>query len=192
MNATASMAGGNTFHSSQAKASTSLSKSVLNYFKGTTSNFTNIRVAQSVQNKNLKSFMYKEGDPIEDAHSDYPYSKLPTGLNEKRGKHQLFITTLYNKIIMLHLCPTTGEVYIHELDPQMCFKYSNSISLAKGDVLHQIQVVDNLIVIHNVDQKSTNLYDVKLAEYYLPLCVDNLDVDTQYFVDTYHTDKIFP
>lgn len=58
-------------------------------------------------------------------------------------------------------------------------------------MLHQIQVVDNLIVVHNMDEKSTNLYDIKLAEYALPVLVDNLDVDTQYYVDTYHTDAIF-
>jgi hypothetical protein len=137
MNATASMAGGNTFNATQSKASTSLSKSVLNYFKGTTSNFTNIKVAPSVQNKNLKMFITREeGDEEEDLPPDYSYGRLPSGLNDKRGKHQILITTLYNKIIMLHLCPTTGEIYIHELDPNMCFKYSNSISLAKGAVLH--------------------------------------------------------
>lgn len=66
---------------------------------------------------------------------------------------------------MLHLCPNTGEIYIHELDPNNSFKYSQSISISKGDSLYQMQVVDNLIVVHNLDQKSTNLYDVKLAEY---------------------------
>lgn len=41
-----------------------------------------------------------------------------------------------------------------------------------------MQVIDNLIVVHNIDQKSTNIYDIKLAEYNLPICQDNLDVDT--------------
>lgn len=188
MNATASMAGGNTFH--QTKVSTSLSKSVLNYFKGTTSNFTNIKVATAVQNKNLKMFMTKSRDE-EELPPEYSTARLPSGLNNKRGKHQLLVTTLYNKIVMLHLCPATGEIYIHELDPTMSFKYSNSISLARGEVLHQIQVVDNLIVVHNMDQKSTNVYDIKLAEYYLPLCMDNLDVDTSFYEDCYHTDPVF-
>jgi len=41
-----------------------------------------------------------------------------------------------------------------------------------------MQVSDNLIVVHNIDEKSTNYYDIKLAEYSQPVCVDNLDVDT--------------
>ena len=50
--------------------------------------------------------------------------KLPRGLNDKRNKHQIFITSLYNKAVMLHLSPQTGEIFIHELDPSMIFKYS--------------------------------------------------------------------
>lgn len=77
--------------------------------------------------------------------------QLPSNLNEKRSKHQLFVCTIYNKIVLLHLSPQLGEVYIHELDPNMSFKYSNSISLPKGDVLYQMQLVDNMIAIHNID-----------------------------------------
>ena len=54
-----------------------------------------------------------------------------------------------------------------------------------------MQIVDNLLVVHNIDQKSTNLYDIKLAEYSVPICVENLDVDTQYYVDKYHSDQLF-
>tara|TARA_B110000285_G_C15071700_1_gene588342 strand:+ start:256 stop:426 length:171 start_codon:yes stop_codon:yes gene_type:complete len=53
-------------------------------------------------------------------------------------------------------------------------------------------VVDNLIVIHNVDEKSSNFYDIKLAEYAQPICVDNLDIDTSYANEFYHSDLIFP
>ena len=45
-------------------------------------------------------------------------------------------------------------------------------------------------MLHNLDEKSTNLYDIKLAEYSQPVCVDNLDVDTQ-FANEYHSDLIF-
>lgn len=72
---------------------------------------------------------------------------------------------MYNKVIMFHLSPQTGEIFLHELEPSLNLKYSQSIQLQKGDVLHQMQVVDNLLVVHNIDQKSTNFYDVKLAEY---------------------------
>jgi len=61
MNATASIAGG----APNANASKStFSKSVYNYFKGSTQTFTNIQVAPSVQNKNLKMFVQREEDEI--------------------------------------------------------------------------------------------------------------------------------
>lgn len=53
--------------------------------------------------------------------------------------------------MLLHLCPNTGEIFIHELDPNVTFKYNQSIVIPRGDVLHQMQVVDNLIVVHNID-----------------------------------------
>jgi len=52
-------------------------------------------------------------------------------------------------------------------------------------------VIDNLITVHNLDEKSTNFYDLKLAEYNVPVCVDNLDIDLQYAQESYHTDMIF-
>ena len=54
-----------------------------------------------------------------------------------------------------------------------------------------MQVIDNLIVVHNFNEKSTNMYDIKLAEYTSPICVDNLDIDTQYFLNKYHSDPLF-
>ena len=42
-----------------------------------------------------------------------------------------------------------------------------------------------------MDEKSTNMYDIKLAEYAQPVCVDNLDVDTQHAADQYHSDQLF-
>lgn len=39
-----------------------------------------------------------------------------------------------------------------------------------------MQVIDNLIVVHNMDEKSTQMYDLRI-DYYLPLCKPNLEVD---------------
>ena len=73
---------------------------------------------------------------VDDGFGDESGTKgLPKGLNEKKGKHQLIISSIYNKAIMLHLSPQTGEVQIHELDPQMTFKYSQSIILP-NNALH--------------------------------------------------------
>lgn len=139
-------------------------------------------MAPGVFNKNLKMFYTPDSGEDADLQIDggaNPDDAFPRGLNsDRRNKHQILITTLYNKAIMLHLSPQTGEIFIHELDPQMTFKYSQSIQIQKGDAVHQMQVADNLIVVHNIEQKSTNFYDIKLAEYAQPVCVDNLDVDT--------------
>lgn len=94
-------------------------------------------------------------------------------------------------MILLHLSPQTSEIYIHELDPQMTFKYSQSIVLPKGDITFQMQVVDNLIVVHNFADKSSHMYDIKLAEYTIPICVDNLDIDTSFYAENYHSDTLF-
>ena len=84
-------------------------------------------------------FMSRQDDENEEGMpGDYKKYLFPSNLNDKRSKHQLFVTTLYNKIVMLHLSPQMGEIYIHELDPNLCFKYSNSISLQKGDVLYHL------------------------------------------------------
>jgi hypothetical protein len=45
--------------------------------------------------------------------------------------------------------------------------------------------------VHNIYEKSTNFYDIKLAEYHLPVCMDNLDVETKFSEEYYHSDLIF-
>ena len=81
----------------------SFGQKALSFWKGTTQTFTNISVAPGVFNKNLKMF-YSNAEDIDGA--DPSQSLLPRDLNnDKKNKHQLFVTTLYNKAIMLHLSP---------------------------------------------------------------------------------------
>ena len=49
----------------------------------------------------------KDEDQQDDAGIDDPSKapRLPRGLNDRRNKHQIFVTSLYNKAIMLHLSP---------------------------------------------------------------------------------------
>ena len=81
----------------------------MNYFKGTTQTFTNISVAPGVYNKNLKMFNSQLANNEENAAAP-GHKGLPQGLNEKKNKHQLFISSIYNKTVMLHLSPATGEI----------------------------------------------------------------------------------
>lgn len=130
MNAAASVAGGSSMSQIQNSLTSSLRQSfsqrAYNYFKGTTQTFTNIQVASGVFNKNLKNMLRLNSD--EDAQFDDSKQASRTQC-DRRGKHQLFITSLYNKTVMLHLCPNTGEIYIHELDPNNSFKYTASIGI---------------------------------------------------------------
>ncbi len=52
-----------------------------------------------------------------------------------------------------------------------------------------MQIVDNLLAAHNIDQKSSLLFDINLAEYSIPICEENLDVDTQFVDEKYHSDQ---
>ena len=40
-----------------------------------------------------------------------------------------------------------------------------------------MQVIDNLLVIHNLDSRSTQVYDFKIVDYNIPLLKPNLRVD---------------
>ena len=41
-----------------------------------------------------------------------------------------------------------------------------------------MQIIDNLLVVHNLDEKATQIYDFKIQEYSNPLIGPNLNVDT--------------
>lgn len=80
-----------------------MAKSFMNYFKGHEKTFTNIQVAPAVNNKNLKMFMQRSEEDGDEASLRQGIQSL--NLNDKRNKHQLFLASLYNKIILLHLSP---------------------------------------------------------------------------------------
>lgn len=40
-----------------------------------------------------------------------------------------------------------------------------------------MQVVDNLLVVHNLDENATQLYDLKLEDWFEPMMVDSYRVD---------------
>jgi hypothetical protein len=40
-----------------------------------------------------------------------------------------------------------------------------------------MQLIDNLLVVHNLDEKSTQLYDLKIQDYASPLIGPHLNVD---------------
>ena len=46
--------------------------------------------------------------------------------------------------------------------------------------LVKMQIIDNTLVIHNMDEKSSQIYDFKIQDYGSPLIESNLEVDTSF------------
>ena len=77
-----------------------------------------------------------------------------------------------------------------ELDPITQYRYQSQITFPPGNQL-RLQVIDNLLVVHNLDTKSTNLYDFKIVDYHIPLLKPNLRADTS-LSDQYISDLFLP
>jgi len=56
-----------------------------------------------------------------------------------------------------------------------------------------MQVIDNLLVVHNLDNKDSQIYDFKIQDYSRPLIQNHLNVDTSFVdKDAFFSDVIFP
>lgn len=56
-----------------------------------------------------------------------------------------------------------------------------------------MQIIDNMLIVHNLDEKSSQMYDFKISDYASPLIMPNLDVDSSYVMKgAYMSDLIFP
>lgn len=59
--------------------------------------------------------------------------------------------------------------------------------------LIRMQIIDNALVLHNMDEKSSQIYDFKIADYASPLINSNLEVDSSFAMKgAYVSDLIFP
>lgn len=92
--------------------------------------------------------------------------------------------------MLLHANPYLGKIFIIELDPQKVYTYQNQIRFVPGTNL-RLQLVDHLIVVHNLDEKTTQLHDLRIPNYHQPLLRPNLSVD-QKFLESSLTDCVFP
>ena len=82
--------------------------------------------------------------------------------------HQVMLTMIYNKLILLHLNPTAPQgplLHIYDLDPNYSYRIPTPVQLSQQITGHliQLQVVENLIVIHDLDAKSSQGYDLKIG-----------------------------
>ena len=50
-------------------------------------------------------------------------SKEPDAATLRRQEHQVVVTCLCNKVIMLHANPYLGRIFVYELDPSLIYRF---------------------------------------------------------------------
>lgn len=86
------------------------------------------------------------------------FPDAPVVAPTRRSQHQLLFTSVYNKQVLLHLAPgaTSGAlIQLYEVDPAFSYKNQQAIQVKTFNgqsQLLQMQVVENLLVVHNLDE----------------------------------------
>ena len=102
------------------------------------------------------------------------------------------VTCLCNKVIMLHANPFLGRIFVHELDPSLIYRFQGQVTFPPQTLI-RMQIIDNTLIVHNMDDKSSQIYDFKIADYTSALIEPNLEVDTSFIAKgAYYSDLIFP
>ena len=68
------------------------------------------------------------------------------------------VTCLCNKVIMLHSNPFLGRIFVYELDPSLIYRFQGQVVFTPQTLI-RIQIFDNTLVVHNLDDKSSQIYD---------------------------------
>ena len=102
------------------------------------------------------------------------------------------VTTLCNKVIMLHSNPYLGRIFVYELDPSLIYRFQGQVAF-QPQTLIRMQIIDNALIVHNLDEKQSQMYDFKIADYASPLLEANLEVDSTFAMkNAFFSDLIFP
>lgn len=112
---------------------------------------------------------------------------------QRRQEHQIIVTTLCNKVVLIHANPFLGKIFIYSLDPAGEVKYPRQISYPVS-ALVRLQLLDGILVVHNLDEKASQMYDLRLSEFNQPLLGPCLfEVDSQYAAQqAYFSDLFLP
>ena len=76
----------------------------------------------------------------------------------------MVVACLKNKIVLLHSNPFLGKIVMFELDPSGVHRLEKEISFPVGGHV-RMQVIDGLVLVHNLDSKTSQAFDLKLIEY---------------------------
>ena len=55
---------------------------------------------------------------------------------------------------MLHANPFIGRIFVIELDPSFAYKYQTQVAFTPLTLI-KMQIIDNALVLHNVDDKAS-------------------------------------
>lgn len=78
-----------------------------------------------------------------------------------------------------------------ELDPNNVYKYQSQLPFQQGALI-RLSIVDQLVAIHNLDEKTSQLFDLKITEYFTPLLQPNLTIDTRSVQTKYLSESFLP
>jgi hypothetical protein len=78
---------------------------------------------------------------------------------------------IYNKVMLLHLNPSPPGpnvpplLTVYELDPTYSYRLPTQVFMNPSSHGHliQMQIVENLIALHDIDGKWTQAYDIKIG-----------------------------
>ncbi|CDW82519.1 UNKNOWN [Stylonychia lemnae] len=147
-------------------------------------------LAGNPYNQNLNHLVYKNqllGQETQSAQSQDPNSSMMSSQTAtshggvRRQQHQILLTTMYHRVILMHYNPNTSQVQAYELDINQTFKNNGHIQIYQsslsGKDLIQMQTIDNLLVIHNMDTRATQIYDLKLEDWNIPLLSEDVKIE---------------
>ncbi len=92
-----------------------------------------------------------------------------------------------NKVVLLHSNPFLGKISIFYLDPTEIFNFEKQISFPVGNDI-RMQVQDGLVVLHNLDEKTTQIFDLKLVDYTESLLIPNLQTNHEFLKTKFLSD----
>ena len=78
---------------------------------------------------------------------------------------------------------------MYELDPSQQYRYQMQILFAPSSLI-RMQIIDNLVVVHNLDERHSQMYDFKIVDYATPLLKPHVKVHPD--MDHFCSDMYLP
>ena len=80
---------------------------------------------------------------------------------DKYTETQFYLETIYNSLYFICLCYEDNKIYIHKLENLNSLDKTLYVDFPKHMRFSALQVIDNLIIVHNFLKKEISLIDIK-------------------------------